>query len=83
MVLGLFTQGGILAALSFIWLTKTTCLVAYRARLFALTTPLFKLFVFSMFHLIVPHAIFWFSIALCLAMGDAIRRSSADRDRSR
>ena len=70
-VLDLFTQGGILAALSFVWLTTTACLVAYRARLFALTTLIFVLFVFSMFHhFIIRHPIFWFSIALCLALGD-------------
>ena len=83
-VLDLFTQGGILAALSFVWLTTTACLVAYRARLFALTTLIFVLFVFSMFHhFIIRHPIFWFSIALCLALGDGARRMNADRNGSR
>jgi O-Antigen ligase len=73
-VLDLFTQGGLLAALSFVWLIATTCLIAHRAQLAALTTLILSLFVFSMFHnFIFRHPVFWFSIALCLAMGDAAR----------
>lgn len=70
----LFTQGGLLAAFSFLWLTAATFLAAHRAKLSALAYLVLSLFVFSNFHLIARHPIFWFSIALCLAMSDAAAR---------
>jgi len=83
-VFDLFLQGGILAALSFIWLSAGTFLAAYRARQMALTTLIFSLFVFSMFHsFIIRHPILWFSIALCLTAGEGVRRVSADRNWNR
>jgi hypothetical protein len=58
-------------------------LVAYRAGRIALTTLVVTLFVFSNFHLIVRHPIFWFPIALCLAAGESVRRVNVDRNWSR
>jgi hypothetical protein len=60
----------------------TTSIVAYRAGLTALATLVCALGVFSMFHLIVRQPIFWFSIALCLAAVEAIRKAPTDRDRT-
>lgn len=81
-VLDLFTQGGLAAVLSFVWLVATALVNTYRAKLVALTTLLCGLGVFSMFHLIIRHPIFWFAIALCLVAGAEAGRSSAVRDRS-
>ena len=78
-VLDLFTQGGFIAVLSFVWLIATTFRVARGAGLIALTTLVCALATFSMFHLIVRQPIFWFSIALCLAAGEGVSRISADR----
>jgi hypothetical protein len=82
-IFDLFTQGGWIAVLSYLWLLAVAFLAAYRAGRIALTTLVFTLFVFSNFHLIVRHPIFWFPIALCLAAGESVRRVSADRNWSR
>lgn len=66
-IIDIFTQGGFLAVLSLALLAVTTFLATYRTRRDALTALLFGLAVFSMFHLIVRHPIFWFVIALCFA----------------
>ena len=71
--LDLFTQGGLIAVLSFVWLAATALLITYRARLVALTTLLCGLGIFAMFHLIVRHPIFWFAIALCLVAGEGAK----------
>jgi len=64
--LDLFTQGGLLAILSFLWLTAKALVNTYKARLAGLTTALCGLLLFGMSVLIVRQPIFWFSIALCL-----------------
>lgn len=71
----LFTQGGLLAVLGFFWITATAFVVSYRNRLAGLTTLVFSLFVFSNFHLIVRHPIFWFAIALCLMTADVVHKA--------
>ncbi len=81
-LLDLFTQGGLVAVLSFLWIAATALLITYRARLDALTTLVCGVGVFSMFHLIVRHPIFWFVIALCLVAGAEAGRSSAVREGS-
>ena len=82
-IFDLFTQGGWIAVLSFLSLLAMAFLVAYRAGRIALTTLVVTLFVFSNFHLIVRHPIFWFPIALCLAAGESVRRVNVDRNWSR
>ena len=67
--LDLFTQGGLLAVASFGLLVAGGMRRTYRANLAGLTVLLGGLAVFSMFHLIVRHPIFWFVIALCLVAG--------------
>lgn len=81
-LLDLFTQGGLMAVLSFVWLAATTLFITYRARLVALTTMLCGLGIFSTFHLIIRHPIFWFAIALCLVAAAGSSRASAVRDGS-
>jgi hypothetical protein len=65
--LDLFTQGGLIAVLSFMWITATALFNAYKARLAGLTTLLCGLTIFGLGNLIIRHPIFWFAVVLCLA----------------
>jgi hypothetical protein len=65
-LLDLFIQGGLLAVLSLAWLVATAVIATHQAKLDALTTLLCGLAIFSIFHLIARHPIFWFEISLCL-----------------
>jgi hypothetical protein len=78
-ILDLFTQGGLLAVLSFVWLAATALVSTYKARLAGLTTLLCGLLVFCVPDLIVRHPIFWFSIALCLVTDPGMRGPAAIR----
>jgi hypothetical protein len=78
--LDLFTQGGLLAILSFFWLAATTLVNTYKARLAGLTTLLGGLLLFGIPDLIVRYPIFWFSIALCLVTGLGARSATAERN---
>ena len=80
--LDLFVQGGLIAVLSLGWLVATALVVTHRAELDALTTLLCGLAVFSIFHLIVRHPIFWFAISLCLVAAADPRRAPTIRARS-
>lgn len=73
-LLDLFTQSGLIGVLSILSLGAVTLLGSLRARLDGLTTLLCGLAVFSIFHLIVRHPIFWFAVALSLVAADAARR---------
>ena len=73
--LDLFIQGGLIALLSFGWLIATAIAVTRRAQLDGLTTLLCGLAVFSVFHLIVRHPIFWFAIAVCLVAAASARKA--------
>lgn len=75
-VLDLFTQGGVIAAVAFLWLTGAAFVVAYKAGFVSLATLILSVFVFSNFHFIGRHPIFWFSVALCLAAGDCARETT-------
>lgn len=79
----LLTQGGMFAALCFLWITASAFLAAYRTRLVALASLVFSLFIFSNFHHIIRHPLFWFSIALCLAAADAVDGAKNRRARPR
>ena len=74
--LDLFTQGGLAAVASFGLLLAWGMRRTYRANLAGLTVLLGGLAMFSMFHLIVRHPIFWFAIALCVVAGSG--RSAAN-----
>ncbi|SFI52392.1 O-antigen ligase family protein [Albimonas pacifica] len=64
--LDLLTQGGIVATSAFLLLCLTTVGAAWRARLAALAALVAGLAVFSMFHFVVRHPLFWFGVAVCL-----------------
>jgi len=74
----LFTQGGLLAVLCFVWISATALFEAYKARLAGLTTMLCGIMVFGAANLIVRQPLFWFGIALCLVSGTA-RWQAANR----
>jgi O-Antigen ligase len=79
-ILDLFTQGGLLAVMSFVWLLLSTFLVTCSARLAGLSTLLFGLGVFAIFHLIVRQPLFWFTISLCLVAGFEAAKPAAMRE---
>ena len=81
-VLDLFTQGGLLAVASFVWVLGSTFVVTFKARLAGLGTLLFGLGVFAVFHLIVRQPIFWFAISLCLVAGFEATQPTAMPQRS-
>src|SRR5579872_6464486 len=64
--LDVFTQGGLIAVLGLTWLVAAAFSLTCRRRLDGLTTLLCGLIIFSTFHLLIRHPIFWFAIAVCL-----------------
>lgn len=64
--LDLFVQGGLLAALCFVWLVGSALSTSYRNGCNALMIMLGGLLVFGLFHLVIRQPLFWFAIALCL-----------------
>jgi len=81
-LLDLFIQGGLIAVLSLGWLVATALVGTHRAELDALTTMLCGLVIFSIFHLIVRHPVFWFAISLCLVAAADSRGTLTARVRS-
>jgi O-antigen ligase len=81
-LLDLFIQGGLIAVLSLGWLLATAFVVTYRAELDALATLLCGLAIFSLFHLIVRHPVFWFAVSLCLVAAADPRKALMIRVRS-
>jgi O-Antigen ligase len=81
-LLDIFVQGGLLAVLSLGWLVTTALVATRRAEFDALTTLLVGLAIFSIFHLIVRHPVFWFAISLCLVVAANSRRSLTTRLRT-
>ncbi|MCU9848373.1 O-antigen ligase family protein [Defluviimonas sp. WL0024] len=71
--LDLFTQGGLVAFAAFIWICVSTLHSGWRARLPVLTALVMAWAVFSMFHFMVRHPIFWFGIVLCLLEAERTR----------
>jgi hypothetical protein len=65
-ILDLFTQGGLLAVMSVVFLVGAAASATMSVRADALTALLCGVVVFSMFHLIVRTPIVWFAIAFCL-----------------
>lgn len=65
--LDLFTQGGLLAVLAFLWLAGTALVNAYRTQFAGLAILIGGLFLFGMAGSIVRQPIFWFAIAFGLA----------------
>lgn len=67
--LDLYTQGGLAAVLSLIWIYGTAALFAFRARQSALVALVVTVALFSIPHLVVRHPIVWFAISLPLTAG--------------
>ncbi len=65
-LLDLFTQGGLVAVLAFVWLATTGLVVTARTKNPALAALAAGLLVFSMFHYVLRQPVFWFGIVLCL-----------------
>jgi len=78
--LDLFTQGGLIAVLGFVWISATAFFRSYKARLAGLTTLLCGVSIFGLGNLIVRHPIFWFVITLCLVSGVGTRTASPVRN---
>jgi len=74
-LLDLFTQGGVLADASLLWLTGMALVRTWRARMAGLTALLSSLVIFASTNLIVREPAFWFGIALCLVAGEATGRA--------
>jgi O-antigen ligase len=74
--LDLFTQGGLLALLAIAWLYASLLLATTRARLPALAALACASVVFSMFHFIIRHPIFWFGVVLCLLEAASVSKLS-------
>jgi O-Antigen ligase len=79
--LDLYTQGGLIAVLAFLWLVFSAALSAWRARLEALAALVASVVVFSLPHLIVRHPIVWFSLLMCLVAGNAGAPTEFVRDK--
>lgn len=75
-LLDLFTQGGLLAIVSWLGVLALAIFGTYRAELAGLTTLLSGLLLFSVFDLIIRYPIFWYSVSLCLVTGAAARRAA-------
>lgn len=65
-MLDLFTQGGLLIILSFVWLVVTAFKSAYATGQAGLPTLLCGLFIYAIATFILRHPIFWFVISVCL-----------------
>jgi hypothetical protein len=74
--LELFVQGGLLALLAIAWLYASLLLATTRARLPALAALSCAFVVFSMFHFIIRHPIFWFGVVLCLLEAASVSKLS-------
>jgi hypothetical protein len=65
----LFTQGGLLAVSSFLWLVWISVVNTFKTGLAGLTTLLCGLLLFGMFDLIIRYPILWCGVALSLVAG--------------
>jgi hypothetical protein len=74
--LELFVQGGLLAFLAIALLYASLLLATTRARLPALAGLSCAVVVFSMFHFIIRHPIFWFVVILCFLEAASVSKLS-------
>jgi hypothetical protein len=74
--LELFVQGGLLAVLAIVSLYASLLLATTRAKLPALVALSCAVVVFSMFHFIIRHPIFWFGVILCLLEAASVSKPS-------
>jgi hypothetical protein len=71
--LDLFTQGGLLASMAFVWLSVSTFLATWRARRPALAALVTSLVAFAMLHFVIRHPVFWFAIVFCLLEAEDVK----------
>ncbi len=81
-ILDLFTQGGLIAVLSFGWLSAVTMFSTLRTKLDSLTVLLCALAIFGIFHHIVRHPLLWFVIAFSLVASASMNRPAPVENRS-
>ncbi len=74
--LDLFAQGGLLALLAIAGLYASLLLATTRARLPALAALCCAFVVFSMFHFIIRHPIFWFGVVFCFLEAASVSKLS-------
>ncbi len=68
--LDLFTQGGLIAVGSFLWLVAMAFVIPYRARFAGLAALMTGVAIFGLTNNIVRPPTFWFAVAFCLTAGD-------------
>lgn len=73
--LEIFTQGGLLGTLAFMRICAATLVRTTRARLPALAGLVMAAILFSLFHFVLRHPLFWFGIVFCLL--EAVRSAGA------
>lgn len=79
--LDLFTQGGLIADFSVIWLIGSAALRTWKAQTAGLTAMLTGLSFFALTNLIVREPEFWFGVVLCLLAGTGRAARLAQQDR--
>jgi len=74
--LDLFVQGGLLALLDIAMLYASLLLATMKAKLPTLAALSCAFIVFSMFHFIIRHPIFWFGVVLCFLEAASVLKVS-------
>ena len=74
--LDLFVQGGLLALLDIAMLYASLLLATMKAKLPTLAALSCAFIVFSMFHFIIRHPIFWFGVVLCFLEAASVLKLS-------
>ncbi len=82
-VLDLFTQGGLLAVTSFVWLLLRATMCAFRARSAGLLALMTGVVIMMMTADIIRQPIVWFAIVLCLTAHIARFKQRPDYDQHR
>lgn len=80
--LDMFVQGGLMALLAIALLYASLLVATTKARLPALAALACAFVVFSMFHFIIRHPIFWFGVVLCLMEATSVSKSSFGEKRA-
>lgn len=73
-ILDLFTQGGLLGVLSFVWILALAFIASFKARQAGLAAVACGLMVFGLTNLIVRPPLFWLGLAICLVQRDILEK---------
>jgi hypothetical protein len=79
--LDLFTQGGAIAVLCFLWLLGSCLMIAFRTRRAGLAALICGLAIFALASFVARQPFFWFAVALCLTNECGNKPPVADRIR--